>query len=407
MKYLNRWVYGAAGTIILLFAGLVYAWTVLQAPIAEAYPSWTKGQLSLTFTITMICFCLSGLLGGVFQKRWPPKYLVWISAVLFLAGFFVAAKSHSLVGLYLGFGVLAGSGSGLAYNGVLSAVSAWFPDRQGFISGVLLMGFGLSSFLVGKVYTEITPSDGSDLWRNSFLSFGVILFFVMVVAGVFVVLPPKEDNRLESTGGHKSLSAYEEIGPGEMLHRPTFWLFMVWVIILSAAGLAVISQGTPMALEACPQLSMNTVATVVGLLSIFNGVGRIVFGSLFDKIGRFGTMLLGGLVFLAAMLLLLLALSTHSLPLLVVAYVVTGLGYGCVTPTNSAFVNRFYGQKNYPINLSVVNMNMLITSSGSTIAGVIFDVTKTYMSVIFVVTVLLVFATVVSCLIQEPRRNSL
>lgn len=407
MKYLNRWVYGAAGTIILLFAGLVYAWTVLQAPIAEAYPSWTKGQLSLTFTITMICFCLSGVLGGVFQKRWPPKYLVWISAVLFLAGFFVAAKSHSLVGLYLGFGVLAGSGSGLAYNGVLSAVSAWFPDRQGFISGVLLMGFGLSSFLVGKVYTEITPSDGSDLWRNSFLSFGVILFFVMVVAGVFVVLPPKEDNRPESTGGQKSLSAYEEIGPGEMLHRPTFWLFMVWVIILSAAGLAVISQGTPMALEACPQLSMNTVATVVGLLSIFNGVGRIVFGSLFDKIGRFGTMLLGGLVFLAAMLLLLLALSTHSLPLLVVAYVVTGLGYGCVTPTNSAFVNRFYGQKNYPINLSVVNMNMLITSSGSTIAGVIFDVTKTYMSVIFVVTVLLVFATVVSCLIQEPRRNSL
>ena len=237
MKYLNRWVYGAAGTIILLFAGLVYAWTVLQAPIAEAYPSWTKGQLSLTFTITMICFCLSGLLGGVFQKRWPPKYLVWISAVLFLAGFFVAAKSHSLVGLYLGFGVLAGSGSGLAYNGVLSAVSAWFPDRQGFISGVLLMGFGLSSFLVGKVYTEIAPLDGSDLWRNSFLSFGVILFFVMVVAGVFVVLPPKEDNRLESTGGQKSLSAYEEIGPGEMLHRPTFWLFMVWVIILSAAGL--------------------------------------------------------------------------------------------------------------------------------------------------------------------------
>lgn len=402
MKHLNRWVYGAAGTLILLFAGLVYAWTVLQAPIAAAYPGWSKGQLSLTFTITMICFCLSGVIGGILQKRWPPRYLVWISAALFLAGFFVAAKAHSLAGLYLGFGILAGSGSGLAYNGVLSAVSAWFPDCQGFISGVLLMGFGLSSFLVGKVYTAVTPSDGGDAWRNSFLAFGVILFVVMVAAGTFVVLPPKEKSKPESADGQKSLSAYEEIGPGEMLHRPTFWLFMVWVVILSAAGLAVISQGTPMALEACPQLSMNTVGTVVGLLSIFNGIGRIVFGGLFDKIGRFWTMFLGGLVFLAAMLLLLLALLTHSLPLLVIAYIVTGLGYGCVTPTNSAFVNRFYGQKNYPINLSVVNMNMIITSSGSTIAGAIFDLTKTYMSIIVVVAVLLLLATVVSCFIRTP-----
>ncbi len=402
MKHLNRWVYGTVGTIILLFAGLVYAWTVLQAPIAAAHPEWSKWQLSLTFTITMICFCLSGVLGGILQKRWPPRYLVWISAVLFLAGFFIAAKSHSLAGLYLGFGVLAGSGSGLAYNGVLSAVSAWFPDRQGFISGVLLMGFGLSSFLVGKVYTAVTPSDGSDLWRSSFLAFGAVLFVVMAVAGAFVVRPSREKNRPEFTDS----LAYEEIGPVEMLRRPTFWLFMVWVIILSAAGLAVISQGTPMALEACPQLSMNTVATVAGLLSIFNGIGRIIFGGLFDKMGRFWTMLLGGLVFLAAMLLLILALTVHKLPLLVIAYIVTGLGYGCVTPTNSAFVNRFYGQKNYPINLSVVNMNMIITSSGSTIAGAVFDATRTYTPIIFVVAALVLLASVVSCFIQTPKQNS-
>lgn len=404
MKHLNRWVYGAAGTLILLFAGLVYAWTVLQAPIAAAYPNWSKGQISLTFTITMICFCLSGVLGGILQKRWSPRYLVWIAAVLFFAGFFIAAKSRSLAGLYLGFGVLAGSGSGLAYNGVLSAVSAWFLDCQGFISGVLLMGFGLSSFLVGKVYAAVTPSDGGDIWRNSFLVFGAILFIVMGVGGAFVVLPPSEESGSGSESSRRKPASYEEIGPGKMLQRPAFWLFMVWVVILSTAGLAVISQGAPMALEACPQLSMNEVATVVGLLSVFNGVGRIIFGGLFDKIGRFWTMLSGGLVFLAAMVLLLTALSAHSLSLLVAAYIVTGLGYGCVTPTNSAFVNRFYGQKNYPINLSVVNMNMLVTSSGSTIAGAVFDATKTYKSIIFVVAALVFLAAIVSCLIREPKQ---
>ena len=106
------------------------------------------------------------------------------------------------------------------------------------------------------------------------------------------------------------------------------------------------------------------------------------------------------------MLLLILALTVHKLPLLVIAYIVTGLGYGCVTPTNSAFVNRFYGQKNYPINLSVVNMNMIITSSGSTIAGAVFDATRTYTPIVFVVAALVLLASVVSCFIQTPKQNS-
>lgn len=268
------------------------------------------------------------------------------------------------------------------------------------------MGFGLSSFLVGKVYTAVTPSDGGDIWRNSFLAFGVILFIMMAVAGTLIVLPPPSKSKPNSDKSEESLTAYEEIGPFEMLRRPSFWLFMVWATILSAAGLAIISQGTSMALEACPQLPMSAVATVVGLLSIFNGIGRIIFGGLFDRVGRFWTMLLGGVVFLSAMVLLLLALSAHSLPLLVIAYIVAGLGYGCVTPTNSAFVNLFYGRKDYPLNLSVVNMNMLIASSGSTIAGTVFDATKTYTSIIFVVAALVLLAAVVSCLIHAPKQHS-
>ena len=84
MKQLNRWVYAIVGVIVLLFAGLVYAWSVLSTPIAAEFTSWTKAQLSLTFTIVMILFCIGSLLCGLLSGKLSAKMSVRIGAVLFL-----------------------------------------------------------------------------------------------------------------------------------------------------------------------------------------------------------------------------------------------------------------------------------------------------------------------------------
>lgn len=402
MKYMNRWVYACIGVIVLLFAGLVYAWTVLQAPIVTAFPDWTKGQLSLTFTISLSCFCIGGLASGLLQQRIKPKFIVWISAVLFLAGFIIAAAADSLIMIYLGYGILAGLASGLAYNAVISSVTCWFPDKQGFISGLLLMGFGISSFIVGKIYTAVTPADGSDAWRMSFVVFGIVLFAVMAIAGFFIK-KPESTWKVTSTSKTKAgKRTYEEISSREMLKRTSFWLFIIWSTLLAFSGLAIISQGTPMAKEAIPDITMNNVATVVGLIAIFNGVGRIVSGVLFDKVERFWTMMIGSIVFIIAMLLLLTALTNHSMIFLIAAFIGTGLAYGFVPTSNSAFVNLYYGQENYPTNLSIVNMTLLIASFGSTIAGFVFDITNSYVVIIEIVVGLIVVGTIISCFIRKP-----
>lgn len=93
MKQLNRWVYAIVGVIVLLFAGLVYAWSVLSTPIAAEFTSWTKAQLSLTFTIVMILFCIGSLLCGLLSGKLSAKMSVRIGAVLFLLGFFLASRT--------------------------------------------------------------------------------------------------------------------------------------------------------------------------------------------------------------------------------------------------------------------------------------------------------------------------
>ena len=183
---LNRWIYAIAGVVVLLFAGLIYAWTVLASPIA-ASTGWNTGSLSLTFTIAMSFFCIGGFVGGLVNKKINVRINVWAAAALFLIGFFIASKATTLVVLYIGFGILSGFASGLAYNAVMSTISKWFPDKQGLISGILLMGFGLGSFIIGKIYTAKTPTDGSDAWRTSFMVFGVILFVVLFIGGFFFV----------------------------------------------------------------------------------------------------------------------------------------------------------------------------------------------------------------------------
>ena len=91
--------------------------------------------------------------------------------------------------LYLGFGILCGLGAGFAYNAVMSTMSLWFPDKQGLISGILLMGFGLSSFIIGKVFAAVTPSDGTDKWQATFRVLGIIIVIVMVICSFFFVKP--------------------------------------------------------------------------------------------------------------------------------------------------------------------------------------------------------------------------
>ena len=159
MRSASRWIYVAVGCVVLLFSGLVYAWSVLSGPIAAEFPLWTTAQLSLTFTIVMSFFCLGGLTCGALSARISPRIFLWISALLFLAGFLLTASMRSLPMLYVGFGVVCGLASGFSYNAVLGPVGAWFPDKQGLVSGILLMGFGLSSFLIGKLSFDETALD--------------------------------------------------------------------------------------------------------------------------------------------------------------------------------------------------------------------------------------------------------
>lgn len=405
MKNLNRWIYAIIGVIVLLLAGLVYAWSVMSKAIAASRPDWSAAQLSLTFTLVMAFFCIGCLIAGILAKKVSPKLYVIASGVLFLAGFMVAAMTGTSPALlYLGFGILCGLGAGFAYNAVMSTMSAWFPDKQGLISGILLMGFGLSSFIIGKVYAAVTPSDGTDAWKTTFRILAIIIFVVMVVCSFFFVKPGADFVPPVSAKKKAAREPALDINSGEMVKQPSFWLYYIWAIVVSAAGLALVSQASGIAVQVGgASVSDGTIATVVGLISILNGIGRVIFGGLFDKKGYKLTMILDMIVFILAGLILILALVSGNFLFIIIGFIVGGFAYGGVTPTNSAIISDFFGRTNYSLNFSLINTNLIIASFASTIAGKLYDASQSYMSTIFMMIGVTVVGFVVFLGIRRPQ----
>lgn len=405
----TRWIYSIIGVLVMLFAGLVYAWSVLARPIGEFFTTWSSTQLSFTFTLCMMFFCLGGLITGILSKKYEAKLMLKISAMLFLIGFLVSSRSNSIITLYIGYGVIAGFASGIAYNSIMGNITKFFPDCPGLISGILLMGFGFGSFIIGKVYQYLTPSGvGIDKWRTSFLVFGIILFAVIFVAS-FIVRKPnskemEEISKLVVKDANDKEKEEVNLTPSEMLKEKSFWLFFTWAILLSAAGLAVVSQASGIVMEVDKNCSEGTVSTVVGLISIFNGVGRVIFGGLFDKIGRLKTMMLNNILFIIAIIVIILSINTRQFSFIIIGFIAMGLSYGGVTPTNSAFVSAFYGSKNYSVNLSLVNMNLLIASFGSTIAGSLYDSSGSYFSTLIAMIVAVAIGTIITFMIRENKK---
>lgn len=395
-----RWLYALVGLVVLLFAGFVYGWSIFAAPIGADFPQWSKASLSLTFTICIACFCLGGFVAGNLAKKVNIRVNVYIAAVLFLAGFFLVSKVQTLSMLYISYGVLCGFGSGFAYNAVMSTMTKWFPERQGLISGILLMGFGASSMILGSVFTAVTPAV-AGAWRNTFLIMGVVIAIVLIVGSLFFKLPPAT---LTPAAKKQVVGAQEkDFTPTQMVRTSSFWLFFLWAILISGIGLAVISQAKPFAAEIGGGVDVSVITLVVGFISICNGLGRLIFGGLFDKLGWRKTMTLVNVISLLSVLVLMGALFAGSFPLVVVGFIGTGLAYGGAPTMGSAFIGKFFGTKNYPVNFSIGNMNLLVASFSGTVAGALYDASGNYISTLIVIGVCSLIAFVVLNLIRQPK----
>ena len=397
-----RWFYLAIGVFAMLFAGVLYAWSILKSLLTTVF-GWGASELALNFTLAMSFFCIGGLLGAQLSKRAGCRIALIIAGILSAAGFLFtsALQGSSIVMLYISYGVLAGMGIGIAYNVLIATVSAWFPDKKGLCSGCLMMGFGASALVLGNVANALFKS--SLGWRFTYVLLGAAICIVLILSGLLLQKP--DSHTVFPQPAHKKTGAsetfdYKDYTSLQMIRRPSFWMAFICISCLAAVGSSVISFAKDLALSVNAPEALAV--SLVGVLSVCNGIGRILTGTLFDTIGRRKTMLCANLLTICAAAVTLLAVSIGSLPLCIAGLCLTGISYGACPTITAAFTSSFFGMKYFSTNMALMTFTVMGGSLIATLSNKILEVTGGYTATFVMLLGLTAIALVLNIFIRKP-----
>lgn len=398
----KRWIILAVGVFTMLFAGIIYAWSILKIPFAGEL-GYNGSTLALNFTLTMSFFCLGGFVSSQLKKFIGTRWTIIISGLLAGLGFVLS----SLLGgeneflLYFTYAFASGLGIGMAYITIISTVNAWFPDRKGLSSGALMMGFGASSLILGNIADALFKS--SFGWRNTYILIGAALAVVVVLSSFIIKAPTADtvlpEKKVKSSSKAESFDA-KDYTSLEMMKRFTFWRAFIALVCLTAVGSSVISFARDLALYVGAEAAMAT--TLVGVLSVCNGLGRIICGAVFDSMGRRFTMISASVLTIASAGVTLIAVSVNSLPLCIIGLCLTGLSYGTSPTVSSAFTSAFYGQKHFAENLSITNFNLMVASFIATACSALMESSGGYTAPFILLLALSAVALILNFSIKKP-----
>jgi OFA family oxalate/formate antiporter-like MFS transporter len=319
--------------------GAVYAWSVFRIPLMKAH-GWTIPEVTLAFELTIFVLGFASFAGGIWMKRSGPRLVAFTAAVLYGVGTMLAGRASTLTALYLSYGVIAGSGLGLGYIVPIATLVRWFPDKRGMITGLAVAGFGAGALVTAPVANMLMSRVGV---AHTFEILG-LTYLVIVFACASWLQNPKTESAF---AGYGAANARPGTGPAPNFSfrqaLGTWQWYALWLTLFlnTSAGIAIISQAAPMAQEIA-NVSAATAADLVGLISIGNGSGRLLWAWLSDSIGRRTVFLIMFLVQAAAFFVLA---NVHQFATLSVLAFVILLCYGGGFGTMPAFAADYFGAK--------------------------------------------------------------
>ena len=355
----SRWLVPPAALCVHLCIGQVYAFSVFNLPmtkligITESAPDdWKLTELGWIFSIAIVFLGLAAAFTGTWLDRVGPRKAMFTSALCFGGGFLISALGvylHQLWIIYLGYGVIGGCGLGLGYISPVKTLITWFPDRPGMATGMAIMGFGGGAMIASPLSVLLMDyfSSPTDVGvTGTFITMGLIYMFFMLVGATIVRVPAEgwAPEGYVAPPESKKMITTAHVHVDEALKTPQFYLLWGVLCLNVTAGIGVLGQASAMSQEMFPgHISVAAAAGFVGLLSLFNMVGRIFWASTSDFIGRRNTYM----IFFALGMALYAAVPwtghTGSVVLFVLFYGIIMTMYGGGFATIPAYLRDIFG----------------------------------------------------------------
>jgi OFA family oxalate/formate antiporter-like MFS transporter len=398
MRTNNRWVIAIAGVFLQIALGAVYAWSVFRVPLAKQF-GWSISEVTLTFTISIFVLGFAAFFGGLWLNRKGPRVVAVMGGVLYGLGIFLASFTHRLSWLYLTYGVIGGIGLGLGYIVPVAVLVKWFPDRRGLITGIAVGGFGAGALITAPVATRLIQSVGV---LSTFAYLGIAYLIVTVVAGLFMRNPPDgwKPEGWTPTVTQTSQRAGRDFTLNEALKTWQWWALWLLLFLNTCAGISIISQEAPLFQEETG-VTAAIAASMVGLASIGNAVGRVFWAWVSDLITRSATFFV---MFVAQILLFWFLPNIATAWFLTIVTFVVLMCYGGAFGTMPAFTADYFGPKNVgPIYGLMLTAWGFASVFGPLLIAHMRETAGSYRGALHVIAGVMTISAVLPILVRPPR----
>ena len=278
-------------TVLQVCFGTVYAWSFFQTILVRQL-GWSFTETAWAFSLTILSLGTSAAWAGALLPRVGPRRLAVTGSVMFAGGYMLASLAlhlDTLALFYVGYGVIGGAGIGMGYVTPVATVAKWFPDKKGLATGIVVMGFGVGAFLLSKGLAPLLVSHLAGDLSQVFLGLGVIFACILIPCSLLLSNPPTAASAIaEQTSADESDSVSPYLRSSEFV--------LMWIVFFCniAAGISIISFQSELLQEvwglADPTVEPATLAeygaTLIAVSSLCNGVGRLFWGLLSDRLGR-------------------------------------------------------------------------------------------------------------------------
>jgi MFS family permease len=349
----SRWLIPPAALSVHLSIGQAYAWSVFK-PALEQSLGLTGTQSALPFQLGIVMLGLSAAFGGTLVERNGPRWAMFVSLVCFSGGFLISALGVATGQYWLvvvGYGGIGGIGLGIGYISPVSTLMKWFPDRPGMATGIAIMGFGGGALIASPWSSRMLSAFGTDTGgiATAFLVHGLVYAVFMSLGVLLVRVPPEGWRPAGWEPAEQQTSAMittANVSARNALRTPQFWLLWIVLCFNVTAGIGILEKAAPMITDffsgTSAPVGAAAAAGFVALLSLTNMLGRFVWSSTSDIVGRRNIyrLYLG----VGALLYLVIALTTNSSKLVFVLCAMVILSfYGGGFSTVPAYLKDLFG----------------------------------------------------------------
>lgn len=343
---LNRWTMLWASTLINLCVGAVYAFSIFALPLSEKLNA-TMGDIMMAFTINAAISPVPMILGGKLVDKGGAKKAIFIGGTMFGLGFFLSGLATAPWMLYITYGLIAGIGQGIVYSSTIGNTAKLFPDKRGLAAGIVTAGYGGGTIFISPIANALISSSGVNV---AMITLG-IAFLVIILGCGFLIKPAPAgyipEGWIPPVSGPKNSVNFNW---KEMIKTPLFYVIAAMFLIGALSGMMVTSNASVIG-QTMFGLSAGAAALYVSLYSLSNCLGRVFWGAISDKIGRFKCLMMIYLVISAMMLIIA---QSSSVAGFVIAIVGIGLCFGGTMGIFPSIVGEKFGMKYYGVNYGVV-----------------------------------------------------